>query len=117
MLSLIDWLRLQDSSIRDSDHALLLERVFCEQYEMGMDAPERRKVEASGVIKNPHDPDVQWATKDQSKIKQWEGYKVQIAETVDEDGKRIAIDPAKKISNILSKEGVLKKFHDSKFSK
>ncbi len=78
---------LQPSSLRDSDKAVLLERVFLEQYEMDAEAPQRRKTEASGVVKNPHDPDVQWAAKDLAKKKQWEGYKVQIAETVAEDGK------------------------------
>lgn len=87
MRSLIGWLRMQASFIRDNDHALLLERVFCEQYELSPESPQRRKVEASGVVKNPHDPDVQWATKGKSKIKQWEGYKIQISETVDDEGK------------------------------
>jgi len=86
-LTLIKWLRLQPAWLRDSDNAVLLERVFLEQYQMDAEEPQRRKVEASGVVKNPHDPDVQWATKDLAKKKQWEGYKVQIAETVAEDGK------------------------------
>ena len=86
-LCLIRWLRMQASDVRDSNKALLLERVFLEQYEIDTDKPQRRKVESSGVVKNPHDPDVQWSTKDQAKTKQWEGYKVQIAETVAEDGK------------------------------
>jgi len=86
-LELIRWLRLQPSGLRDSDKAVLLERVFLEQYEMDGEQPQQRKKEDSGVVKNPHDPDVQWAAKDQSRIKQWEGYKVQIAETVAEDGK------------------------------
>jgi len=86
-LELIKWLRLEPAEVRDSDKALLLERVFGEQYELGSDAqPRRRPSEASGVVKNPHDPDVQWATKDLAKTKQWQGYKVQIAETVAEDG-------------------------------
>jgi len=86
-LTLIKWLRLQASWLRDSDKSVLLERVFLEQYEMDAEKPQRRKVEASGVVQNPHDPDVQWATKDLAKKKQWEGYKMQIAETVAEDGK------------------------------
>jgi hypothetical protein len=36
------------------------------------------------VVKNPHDPDVQWSCKDPDGKKAWEGYKVQIAETVPE---------------------------------
>lgn len=86
-LCLIRWLRMQASKVRDSDNALLLERVFLEQYEIDADKPQRRKIESSGVVKNPHDPDVQWSTKDLAKTKQWEGYKVQIAEDVAEDGK------------------------------
>jgi hypothetical protein len=86
-LGLIRWVRLQPSWLRHSDEAMLLERVFLEQYEMGGEGPQRRKSEHSAVVKNPHDPDVQWATKDLAKTKQWEGYKVQIAETVAEEAK------------------------------
>jgi hypothetical protein len=85
-LELIKWLRLQPAALRDSDQALLLERVFLEQYELGSGEPQRRPTEASGVVQNPHDPEVQWATKDLAKTTQWEGYKVQIAETVAVDG-------------------------------
>lgn len=86
MLSLIEWLRTQPEDLRQSEKALLLRRVFDEQYELDGGAPRRRKSEGSAVVKNPHDPDVQWAAKDLAKTKQWEGYKVQIAETVAEDG-------------------------------
>ena len=86
-LELIKWLRLQPAALRESDQALLLQRVFLEQYELGSDEqPQRRPTEASGVVQNPHDPEVQWATKDLAKTTQWEGYKVQIAETVAADG-------------------------------
>ena len=33
------------------------ERVFLEQYDLSGHAPERRRVENSGGVKNPHDPD------------------------------------------------------------
>ena len=85
-LGLIEWLRTQPEELRESKPARLLQRVFDEQYELDGDEVRRRKTEASGVVQNPHDPDVQWATKDLAKTKQWEGYKVQIAETVAEDG-------------------------------
>ncbi len=62
----------------------LLKRVFDEQYELTDQGPQRRKHEDSGVVKNPHDPDVQWSTKDPTHKTGWEGYKVQIAETVPE---------------------------------
>ena len=72
--------------IRDSEHALLLDRVFLEQYELSGEAPSQRRQPASGTVVNPHDPDVQWAAKDQNLKKQWEGYKAQLCETVDPKG-------------------------------
>jgi transposase len=82
MLALIKWAR-QHKPIRSDDRTLLLERVFLEQYELSSGSPQRRRQEGSGVVKNPHDPDAQWAAKDQQKKKQWVGYKVQVSETVD----------------------------------
>jgi len=81
-LALIRWLRQEVASVWDHDRAVLLERVFLEQYDLLMDAPARRKKTGSGNVKNPHDPDVQWAAKDLAQTTQWEGFKVQIAETV-----------------------------------
>lgn len=62
----------------------LLQRVFGEQFEVTADSPAVRKQEDSGTVQNPHDPQAQWAAKDQNKTKTWVGYKVQIAETVPE---------------------------------
>lgn len=88
MMGLIAWARGQESRIREDEKTLVLERVFLEQYEVTVEAGvQRRKEEGSGVVKNPHDPDVQWAAKGQKKDKQWEGMKVQLAETVAPDGK------------------------------
>jgi hypothetical protein len=84
-LELLEWLSKQPAKLREHSKAVLLQRVFDEQYELDGQTPKRRKSESSGVVKNPHDPDVQWACKDQAKKKQWEGYKVQIAESVAED--------------------------------
>ena len=81
-LRLIEWLRQQEPAVRDHDRALLLERVFLEQYEVAGEGPASHRQQAAGVVTNPHDPEVQWAAKDAAKTKQWEGYKVQIAETV-----------------------------------
>lgn len=81
-LELIGWLRLQPPAVRDADSALLLERVFLEQYEPEIGVTDLRAKPGSGAVVNPHDPDVQWATKDLAKTTQWRGYKVQIAETV-----------------------------------
>ena len=81
-LALIRWLRQQPAKIRDHDKALLLERVFLEQYEVCSDTLAVRKTEKSGTVQNPHDPEAQWSSKDLAKTKTWVGYKVQVAETV-----------------------------------
>lgn len=83
-LRLIMWLRSQPAVLRDSEQTLVLERVFLEQYEVSAAGPERRAVQSSGNVNNPHDPDAQWAAKDQAKTKTWVGYKAQIAETTNE---------------------------------
>ncbi len=81
-LALIRWVRRQPAAIRDHDRAMLLERVFLEQYEPDAQCLALRKREDSATVKNPHDPDAQWASKDQAKTKTWVGYKVQVSETV-----------------------------------
>lgn len=81
-LALIRWLRRQPAVIRDHDRAILLERVFLEQYEPDAQCLALRKRENSGAVKNPHDPDAQWSSKDLAKTKTWVGYKVQLSETV-----------------------------------
>ena len=90
-LALIQWLRRQPTGLGGHDKALLLERVFLEQFELAADGPRARAKEASKTVKNPHDPDAEWAAKDAKKTKVWTGYKTQVAETVDE-----TIGPRKK---------------------
>jgi transposase len=65
----------------------LLCRVFEEQYAVQeAEAIEVRREEPVGAVKNPQDPDVEWAAKGQGKSKkEFEGYKVQVAETVSEE--------------------------------
>lgn len=83
MLTLITWMS-KYPNLAEHDQALLLQRVFREQYELSNQGPERRKQEDAGVVKNPHDPDVKWSTKDPTHKTGWEGYKAQIAESVPE---------------------------------
>ena len=83
MVALRTWAQEHPAVLAHSQ-CRLLQRVFDEQYELTDQGPRRRKREGSGVVKNPHDPDVQWATKDPTHKTGWEGYKVQIAETVPE---------------------------------
>jgi transposase len=87
-LLLICWLRQQPAFLRDSEKALLLERVFLEQYELA-DRPVQQKTSHTGAVQNPHDPEAQWASKDNARTKTWVGYKTQIAETVSDEDERV----------------------------
>jgi hypothetical protein len=62
----------------------LLRRVFDEQYEMVGGRPGARATQDPGAVKNPHDPEAQWATKDTKDKKGWVGYKAQVLETAPE---------------------------------
>jgi len=76
--------REKQEVIKGAGQMKLLERVFEEQYLVqGTEAVEVRSEEPVGAVKNPHDPDVEWAAKGHGKNKkEFEGYKVQVAETV-----------------------------------
>ena len=73
-------------TLREAKAVVLLGRVFEEQFEVVEGRPRQRAQEGSGTVKNPHDPDAQWATKKKEDKKGWVGYKAQVAETVPEDG-------------------------------
>ncbi len=79
--ALLDWVQPQEDLV-SQDPTNLLRRVFAEQFEMTSAGPSVRSQEDSGTVQNPHDPEAQWAAKDQKKTTAWVGYKAQIAETV-----------------------------------
>jgi len=83
MQVLLAWVQNQ-KDLLDHEKTKLLGRVFAEQFEITAAGPAARKCEDSGTVQNPHDPEAQWAAKDQKKTKAWVGYKAQIAETVPE---------------------------------
>jgi hypothetical protein len=81
VLALLEWVKPQ-KDLAEQDKTKLLKRVFAEQFEVTATGPAMREQEDSGTVQNPHDPEAQWAAKDQKKTTAWVGYKVQIAETV-----------------------------------
>jgi transposase len=89
MWGLVQWLSTQPARVQGLEQSKLLVRVFHEQYEVKEESngmgPSFRGTERSGTVKNPHDPDVQWSSKEKQLIKPWEGYKVQIAESIPEE--------------------------------
>jgi len=83
MQALLAWVE-KHKDLQVQEKTQLLQRVFGEQFEVTPTGPAVRKQEDSGTVQNPHDPQAQWAAKDQDKTKTWVGYKAQIAETVPE---------------------------------
>jgi hypothetical protein len=81
MQALLAWVQGQ-KDWTEQDKTKLLQRVFAEQFESAPAGPAVRSQEDSGTVQNPHDPEAQWAAKDQKKTTAWVGYKAQIAETV-----------------------------------
>ena len=83
-LRLLDWVEPLGAEVREAKGVTLLRKVFSQQYEVDQSGNiEPVKVHGTGIVQNPHDPDVQWSAKGKGKQKKdWVGYKVQVAETV-----------------------------------
>jgi len=81
MRALLEWVQPQQDLVSQNP-TKLLQRVFAEQFEITPAGLAVRPQEDSGTVQNPHDPEAQWAAKDQKKTTAWVGYKAQIAETV-----------------------------------
>lgn len=87
---LLDWLGgSPDAKWAQGKQVKLLQRVFNEQFEVSAEPPEvqpkTREQLDSGRVQNPHDPDATYASKGNGEQrKEHVGYKVQVAETVNE---------------------------------
>ena len=66
MWDLMRWSKDQPA-LKEHEKTQLLCRVFDEQFEVCDQKALVRKIENSGGVKNPHDPDAQWACKDTDK--------------------------------------------------
>ena len=62
MLLLSRWLE-ERPELKGRKAARLLQRILEEQFEVAGEEVEARKTEMAGGVKNPHDPEVQWASK------------------------------------------------------
>jgi transposase len=69
--------------IEQRDSFILLQRAFLENYTIGAGGEiAKTHAQPPGAVRNPHEPEAQWCTKSTTKDKDWVGYKVQVAETV-----------------------------------
>ncbi len=80
MSDLLEWIDTEVPKLAEREAVKLLRRVFTEQFEVVEGKLELITQRPSRAVQNPHDPDAHYADK---KSKQWIGYKVHVAETVD----------------------------------
>jgi hypothetical protein len=83
-LELLRWLEsLADPQPAQGPQAKLLRRVFDENFQVVEKELSQRPAQPPGAVQNPHEPEAQWSTKGVGKHKKDHvGYKVQVAETV-----------------------------------
>ncbi len=79
---LLEWIDAANPKLAEREAVKLLRRVFGEQFEVVEGKLELATHRPSRAVQNPHDPDAHYADK---KTKQWTGYKVHVAETVDSE--------------------------------
>jgi transposase len=84
---LLEWVKkLSDAKVKQGAQVELLQRVWDEHFDrVAGAAPVQKAAQPSGAVHNPHEPQAQWASKGQGKHrKEHVGYKLQVAETVQE---------------------------------
>jgi hypothetical protein len=86
-LELLHWLEsLSTEKPAKGKQARLLRRVFEENFEVKEKQLNQRRAQPAGAVQNPHEPEAQWAAKGLGKHKKEHvGYKVQVAETVQDE--------------------------------
>lgn len=76
------------------DAFVLLQRVFLENYQFDeVGGVQVTRAQPTGAVHNPHEPEAQWSSKSTTKDKSWVGYKVQVAETVQQEQPRERGEP------------------------
>jgi hypothetical protein len=86
---LLSWVEPMRGEARYASQVELLREVFAQQYEVKEAQVEAVTQHASGVVRNPHDPDAQWSAKGTGQNKKsWVGYKVQVAESMEEEAQK-----------------------------
>lgn len=87
------------------DSFLLLQRVFLENYEFDPAGNARvSHAQPTNAVKNPHEPEAQWSSKSTTKDKAWVGYKVQVAETAQEQPRQAGEPTANFLTAIVTQE-------------
>jgi transposase len=93
--------------IEQRDAFVLLQRVFLENYtiEAGGEI-SKTHAQPPGAVHNPHEPEAQWCTKSTTKDKAWVGYKVQVAETVQEQARTTGEPTASFLTSVVTQNAI-----------
>lgn len=85
---LLRWLDPLPVEVREGRQVTLLRKVFAENYTLEESGEyEPVKVRGSGTVQTPHEAEAQYSVKGQGTTrKSWVGYKVQVAESIGEEG-------------------------------
>lgn len=87
------------------DSFVLLQRVFLENYALDAQGhAQKTRVQPTGAVHNPHEPEAQWSSKSTTKDKTWVGYKVQVAETVQEQPRQAGEPTANFLTSIITQD-------------
>ncbi len=87
------------------DSFILLQRYFLENYEFAPEGHARKTwVQPTGAMHNPHEPEAKWSSKSSTKDKTWVGYKVQVAETVQEEPRQNGEPTANFLTAIVTQD-------------
>jgi transposase len=86
-LELLGWVdALEDKSLAQGNAVQLLRTVFAENFQVTQKDCQQRDSQPPGAVQNPHEPQAQWAAKGHGKHKKEHvGYKVQVAESVQDN--------------------------------
>ena len=86
------------------DSFLLLQQVFLENFEIDLAGPLKAHCTQPRAIQNPHEPQAQWSSKSTTQDKSWIGYKVQVAETVQEEPRSAGEPTANFLTAVLTQD-------------
>ena len=87
------------------DSFILLQRVFEENYIVDSQENVRQtRAQPTGAVHNPHEPEAQWSSKSTTRDKTWVGYKVQVAETVQEEARKSGEPTANFLAAIITQD-------------
>lgn len=91
--------------IADRDAFVLMQRVFLENHELDCAGGFRQtRAQPTGAVHNPHEPEAQWSSKSTTRDKAWVGYKVQVAETVQEETREAGEPTASFLTAVVTQD-------------